>query len=265
MDKGVRAKSTRVSGARAGANVGANVGANAGAGGWRSKLWRCLLWSLLALLLALIAWQASYYARIWWWVDHNPRSTAFMDQRLDVLRAKDGSAKLKHEWVNYPRIAQSLKLAVIAAEDTTFTEHEGFDWKGIEKALEKNQKKGKVVAGGSTITQQLAKNLFLSGERSYVRKGQEAVITWMIESQMEKDRILEIYLNVVEWGNGVFGAEAAARHYFNISAAQLSREQAARLAAMLPNPRFYDRNRNSAYLASRVPVLLKRMNQVEAP
>ena len=188
-----------------------------------------------------------------------------MDQRLDVLRAKDGSAKLKHEWVNYPRIAQSLKLAVIAAEDTTFTEHEGFDWKGIEKALEKNQKKGKVVAGGSTITQQLAKNLFLSGERSYVRKGQEAVITWMIESQMEKDRILEIYLNVVEWGNGVFGAEAAARHYFNISAAQLSREQAARLAAMLPNPRFYDRNRNSAYLASRVPVLLKRMNQVEAP
>ena len=188
-----------------------------------------------------------------------------MDQRRSALQAKHPGAQLKHQWVAYPRISQNLKLAVIAAEDTSFIEHEGFDWKGIEQALEKNQKKGKVVAGGSTITQQLAKNLFLSGERSYLRKGQEAVITWMIEYQMDKDRILEIYLNVVEWGNGVFGAEAAARHYFNISSAQLSREQAARLAAMLPNPRFYDRNRNSAYLAGRVPVLLKRMGQVEAP
>ncbi len=231
---------------------------------WR-RLRRILLWTLLALLLALVAWQGSLYARIWWWIDHNPRSTSFMDQRLDGLRAKDPGATLKHEWVAYPRIAQSLKLAVIAAEDTSFVDHEGFDWKGIEKALEKNQKKGKVVAGGSTITQQLAKNLFLSGERSYVRKGQEALITWMIESQMDKDRILEIYLNVVEWGNGVFGAEAAARHYYGVAAAQLSREQAARLAAMLPRPQFYDRNRNSAYLAKRVPVILQRMNQVEAP
>ena len=229
------------------------------------RLWRGLLWLLLALLLALLAWQGSLYARIWWWVDHNPASTSFMDQRLGAMRAKDANARLKHQWVTYPRIAQSLKLAVIAAEDTSFVDHEGFDWKGIEKALEKNQKKGKVVAGGSTITQQLAKNLFLSGERSYWRKGQEAVIAWMIESQMDKQRILEIYLNVVEWGNGVFGAEAAARHYFNISAAQLSREQAARLAAMLPRPQFYDRNRNSEYLAKRVPVILGRMNQVEAP
>ena len=229
------------------------------------RLWRFLLWGGFALFLVLVAWEASFYARIWWWIDHNPHSTSFMDQRLDGLRAKDPNATLKHEWVNYPRIAKSLKLAVIAAEDTSFVDHEGFDWKGIEKALEKNQKKGKVVAGGSTITQQLAKNLFLSGERSYVRKGQEALITWMIESQMDKDRILEIYLNVVEWGNGVFGAEAAARHYYGISAAQLSREQAARLAAMLPRPQFYDRNRNSAYLAKRVPVILQRMNQVEAP
>lgn len=231
----------------------------------RRRCWRFVLWSLLALTLLLLAWEASYYVRIWWWIGHNPVSTSFMDQRLGALRASDPNAKLKHQWAAYPRISNNLKLAVIAAEDTSFIEHEGFDWKGIEKALEKNQKKGKVVAGGSTITQQLAKNLFLSGERSYLRKGQEAVITWMIEYQMDKDRILEIYLNVVEWGNGVFGAEAAARHYFNISAAQLSREQAARLAAMLPNPRFYDRHRNSAYLAGRVPVLLKRMNQVEAP
>ena len=229
------------------------------------RLGRALLWLLLVLVLAFVAWQGSIYARIWWWVEHNPASTSFMDQRLDALRAKDANARLKQQWAAYPRIAQSLKLAVIAAEDTSFVDHEGFDWKGIEEALKKNQKKGKVVAGGSTITQQLAKNLFLSGERSYWRKGQEAVITWMIESRMEKDRILEIYLNVVEWGNGVFGAEAAARHYYGVSAAQLSREQAARLAAMLPRPQFYDRNRESAYLAKRVPVILGRMNQVEAP
>ena len=235
------------------------------ASSWIRRLWRGWLWLLLAAALAFIAWQSAIYARIWWWVDHNPASTSFMDQRLDAARAKDVNARLKHQWVAYPRIAQSLKLAVIAAEDTSFVDHEGFDWKGIEKALEKNQKKGKVVAGGSTITQQLAKNLFLSGERSYWRKAQEAAITWMIESQMDKERILEIYLNVVEWGNGVFGAEAAARHYFGISAAQLSREQAARLAAMLPRPQFYDRNRNSEYLAKRVPVILGRMNQVEAP
>lgn len=232
---------------------------------WWGRLRRAFWWTLGLALLAVLMWEASLYARVWWWIDHNPASTSFMDARLDALRAKDANARLKHDWVAYPRIAQSLKLAVIAAEDTSFVDHEGFDWKGIEKALEKNQKKGKVVAGGSTITQQLAKNLFLSGERSYVRKGQEALITWMIESQMDKDRILEIYLNVVEWGNGVFGAEAAARHYFGVSAAQLSREQAARLAAMLPRPQFYDRNRDSPYLAKRIPVILARMKQVEAP
>ena len=226
---------------------------------------RFMLWSLLALVLLVCAWQASLYGRIWWWIDHDPASTSFMDQRLAALQQKDANARLKHQWVAYRSISKHLKLAVIAAEDTSFVDHEGFDWKGIEKALEKNQKKGKVVAGGSTITQQLAKNLFLSGERSYLRKGQEAVITWMIESQMEKDRILEIYLNVVEWGIGVFGAEAASRHYFGIGAAQLSPEQAARLAAMLPRPQFYDRNRNSAYLAKRIPVILNRMGQVEAP
>ena len=226
---------------------------------------RVLLWSCVALLLALAFYEASIYARIWWWEDHNPASTSFMDQRLGALRETEPDARLRHAWVPYARIAANLKLAVIAAEDTAFVDHQGFDWKGIEKAFEKNRKKGKVVAGGSTITQQLAKNLFLSGERSYARKAQEALITWMLEDRMDKDRILEIYLNVVEWGNGVFGAEAAERHYFGIAAAQLSREQAARLAAMLPNPRFYDRNRGSAYRARRVPVILARMQQVEAP
>ena len=224
-----------------------------------------MLWLTLLALLLLVLYQASIYARVWWWVEHNPASTSFMDARMAVMKEKEPAAALKHAWVSYGRIAQNLKLAVIAAEDTSFVDHEGFDWKGIEKAFEKNQKKGKVVSGGSTITQQLAKNLFLSGERSYMRKAQEAVITWMLEERMEKDRILEIYLNVVEWGNGVFGAEAAARHYFGISASQLSREQAARLAAMLPRPRFYDSNRGSAHLARRTAVILARMRQVEAP
>ena len=228
-------------------------------------LLRAVLWTGGLALLALLLYEGSVYARVWWWEDHNPSSTSFMDLRLAALREKEPGGRLKHQWAPYARIAKSLKLAVIAAEDTAFIDHEGFDWKGIEKAFEKNRKKGKVVAGGSTITQQLAKNLFLSGERSYLRKAQEAVITWMLEDRMDKDRILEIYLNVVEWGNGVFGAEAAARHYYGVSAGQLTREQAARLAAMLPNPRFYDRNRNSAYLARRVPVILARMAQVEAP
>ena len=226
---------------------------------------RASLWAAGLLLLVFLLYEASVYVRVWWWVDHNPSSSSFMDRRLDALREKDPAARLAHTWVPNARISKNLKLAVIAAEDATFVDHEGFDWKGIEKAFEKNKKKGRVVAGGSTITQQLAKNLFLSGERSYVRKAQEAAITWMLEDRMDKERILEIYLNVVEWGNGVFGAEAAARHYYGISARELSREQAARLAAMLPNPRLYDRNRQSAYLARRVPVILARMNQVEAP
>ena len=226
---------------------------------------RLILWVAALAVLGLAAYETSIYVRIWWWVDHNPASTSFMDERHAVLREKNPKATLAHVWVPYRSISRNLKLAVIAAEDTAFVDHEGFDWKGIENAFEKNRKKGKVVAGGSTITQQLAKNLFLSGARSYLRKGQEALITWMLESRMDKDRILEIYLNVVEWGDGVFGAEAAARHYYAIPASQLSREQAARLAAMLPNPRFYDRNRNSAYLTRRVPVILARMNQVEAP
>ena len=149
--------------------------------------------------------------------------------------------------------------------DAKFSEHDGFDWDGIQKAIEKNQKKGKVVAGGSTISQQLAKNLFLSGERSLWRKGQEAVITWMIEMLMSKERILEIYLNVAEWGSGIFGAEAAARHYYNVSATGLNSEQAARLAAMLPRPLFYERNRESEYLQRYSETIRARMPSAQLP
>jgi len=162
-------------------------------------------------------------------------------------------------------LAPSLKRAVVVAEDAKFSDHEGFDWEAIEKAREKNLKKGKIVAGGSTISQQLAKNLFLSGERSALRKGQEALITVMIEHVMDKRRILEIYLNVIEWGEGVFGAEAAARHYYGVGAGALAPEQSARLAAIVPNPRFYDRNRNTAYLARRTQTILARMPSADLP
>ena len=226
---------------------------------------RSLAWLAVAAAGIFLAVQLSFVARVWWWREHNPSNTAFMQARLEVLRAKDREAKLRHSWVPYDRIAVSLKRAVVVAEDAKFSDHEGFDWEAIEKAREKNRKKGKVVAGGSTISQQLAKNLFLSGERSALRKGQEALITVMIEHLMDKRRILEIYLNVIEWGDGVFGAEAAARHYYGVSAAALGAEQSARLAAMVPNPRFYDRNRNTGYLARRTSTILARMPAAELP
>jgi monofunctional biosynthetic peptidoglycan transglycosylase len=231
--------------------------------GWR--LFKKLLWLALGLFTALLLYEGSVYARVWWWNTHNPVLSSMMEQRRDTLRESDPKANITQSWAPYASISANLKLAVIAGEDTAFVDHEGFDWKGIEEAYQKNRKKGRIVAGGSTITQQLAKNLFLSGARSYLRKGQEALITWMLEDRMDKERILEIYLNVVEWGNGIFGAEAAARHYYGVPASQLSREQAAKLAAMLPNPRFYDRNRNAPFLLRQTGVILARMRQVEAP
>ncbi|HJV88114.1 MAG TPA: monofunctional biosynthetic peptidoglycan transglycosylase [Noviherbaspirillum sp.] len=226
---------------------------------------RLLLWLVLAPIAIVLAMQLYFFAQIWWWVDHNPSSTSFMDRQLAVLREKDPKAQLKHKWVPYNRISSNLKRAIIASEDSRFSEHEGVDWEAMEKAYEKNTRKGKVVAGGSTITQQLAKNLFLSGERSYARKAQEVVITYMLEYMMDKERIFEIYLNVVEWGVGVFGAEAAAQHYYGVSAANLSAPQAARLAVMLPKPRFYDKNRGSSYLARRTDLILRRMAAAELP
>ena len=224
-----------------------------------------LAWLALAAAGIFLAVQLSFLARVWWWRDHNPESTAFMQQRLEVLREKNAQAKLRHAWVPYERISPHLKRAIVVAEDSRFVDHEGFDWEAIEKAREKNRKKGRVVAGGSTISQQLAKNLFLSGERTPWRKGQEALITVMIEHVMEKRRILEIYLNVIEWGEGVFGAEAAARHYFNTGAASLGPEPAARLAAIVPNPRFYDRNRNTPWIAKKTQIILARMPAAEVP
>ena len=188
-----------------------------------------------------------------------------MEDRLSIMQDESSDAVLKHKWVNYSAISPQLKRAVIAAEDSAFLYHDGFDWEGIQNAWEKNIKKGKIVAGGSTISQQLAKNLFLSGQRTPWRKIQEAVITVMLENTMSKRRILEIYLNMIEWGNGVFGAEAAAQHYYQRPARSLSAMQAARLAAMIPNPRFYDKNRQARAISIKSRIIMRRMPLVSVP
>jgi monofunctional glycosyltransferase len=226
---------------------------------------RLLFWLVAVPALLVLCLQLYYFAQIWWWVDHNPSSTSFMRHQLSLLKESNPDARLQFQWTDYERISSKLKRAIIASEDANFSDHEGVDWEALQKAYERNTKKGKVVAGGSTITQQLAKNLFLSGERSYLRKAQEVVIAYMLEYWMEKERIFEIYLNVVEWGNGVFGCEAAARHYYGVSASGLSAAQAARLAVMLPNPRYYDSHRQSTYLNRRTALILRRMGAAELP
>ena len=220
---------------------------------------------LLALITIIVLYQLWIFLHICWWVNHNPSTSAFMEDRLQILQADDSSAELRHKWIDYKKISGNLKRAVIASEDAKFIDHEGFDWDGIQKAYEKNMKKGKIVAGGSTISQQLAKNLFLSTRRTPWRKMEEAIITLMLEQMMDKRRIYEIYLNIIEWGNGVFGAEAAARHYFATGAQNLSPYQAAKLAAMIPNPRFYDKHQGAIGLARKTGIIQARMNYVETP
>lgn len=217
------------------------------------------------LLLWVVLYQIWVLAHILWWVDHNPESTAFMEARLEAMQEAKPEARLQQKWVPYARMSSHLKRAVIAAEDSKFIEHQGFDWNGIETAFEKNLKKGRIVAGGSTISQQLAKNLFLSGHRTPWRKVQEAIITFMLENLMSKRRILEIYLNVIEWGDGVFGAEAAAKHYFQSNAKALGPSEAARLAAMIPNPRFYDNHRSTRFLNRHAATIQARMRLVKVP
>jgi len=226
---------------------------------------RVVGWTLGVLALVILGVNVWFAAHILWWRDHPVGETSFMAYRMDELRAKSPKAEVAYRWVPYDRISNNLKRAMVAAEDAKFVDHEGFDWDGIQSALEKNQKKGRVVAGGSTITQQLAKNLFLTPQRSYLRKAEEAVITVMLETFLPKRRILEIYLNVIEWGSGVFGAEAAARKYFGVPAASLSAEQAARLAAMAPNPRFYERNQAAPGLNRKIGIIVARMPSAELP
>jgi len=245
---------------------------------------KALLRLLGLLLLAALALQLYFVARIALMAVLNPESTAFQRSEAYLVATKTGSLKWRQQWVPYAEVSDNLKRAVIASEDASFIEHEGLDMEALEKAWEKNAKAeqraaqstsrwapGKAAAkpakiiGGSTITQQLAKNLFLSGERTLLRKGQELLLTLLLEALLDKQRILEIYLNSVEWGEGVFGAEAAAQHYYRKPASRLSAYEAARLAVMLPRPKYFETRPGSGYLASRAGTIAARMGGVELP
>lgn len=246
------------------------------------SVWRWLLWCVVAL----VALQVFFVARIACMAVLAPESTTFERSEVWRIRSEKGELRWRQEWVNYRDISDHLKRAVIASEDDGFSNHDGVDWDALEKAWEKNAKaeqraaarkpgpntdkaaatvRPPKIVGGSTITQQLAKNLFLSGERTLVRKGQEFVLTYVLEAFLSKQRILEIYLNNVEWGEGVFGAQAAAQHYFRKPASQLNAMEAARLAVMLPRPKYFEKLPNSAYLAHRAGVITARMGDAQLP
>jgi len=235
---------------------------------------------ILVLLLAGVALQLFFVLRIATAATVAPQSTTFQRSEAWRMQREKGRLRWSQEWVPYGRISDNLKRAVIASEDDDFVNHEGIDWEAIEKAWEKNAKaqeqasrraqlrpnaRAPKIVGGSTITQQLAKNLLLSGERTMVRKGEEFVLTFLLEKMLSKERILEIYLNSIEWGEGVFGAEAAAQHYWRKHASQLTAYEAARLAVMLPRPRYFEKVPNSGYLASRAHTIVARMRWAELP
>jgi len=259
-------------------------------------VWRALLRLATLLVLSTIALQLYFLARIALMMVVDPQSTTFQRSEAWRLLVDKGEVLWSQQWVDYERISPNLKRAVIASEDAAFAEHSGVDWDAIEKAWERNQRaeerierlnllqerrsskapagrpapaapppRAAKVVGGSTITQQLAKNLFLGSERSLARKGQEFVITLMLESLLSKQRILEIYLNSVEWGEGLFGAQAAARHYFRTDAASLGAMQAARLAVMLPAPKRFEKRPNSAYVLGRAGTITARMGAIDPP
>jgi len=235
----------------------------------RISCWRIGSGVLMALLAIALLYQIWMFCLVVWYNSHNPDSTPIMREQLAHLQTQDDKAALRYQWVDYEHISRQLKQAVVASEDSRFVAHSGVEWEAIRQAWQYNLKQADGGSarrrGGSTITQQLAKNLFLSSSRSYLRKSQELILAYMIEHVMSKDRILELYLNVAEWGVGVFGAQAAARHYYNTSADKLGGFQAARLAAMLPNPRYYDKNRSTAFLNSRAGIIQRRMAMVEIP
>ena len=241
---------------------------------------------LVLVLLAGLALQLYFFARIALMRVVNPESTAFQRSEAWGVAQNTDAMKWRQQWVPYAQISNHLKRAIIASEDASFIVHEGVDMDALEKAWEKNTQaeeraaqsvnrlserkssasvKPPKIIGGSTITQQLAKNLFLSGERTLLRKGQELLLTLMLEALLGKQRILEIYLNNVEWGEGVFGAEAAAQYYFHKPAARLSALESARLAVMLPRPKYFETHLNSGYLASRARTITARMGRVEIP
>jgi len=235
----------------------------------RVSVWRRISAALIALAVLWLLYLLWMFCLVVWYNYQNPSLTPIMREQLTQLQARNETATLHHRWVDYDNISEHLKRAVIAAEDASFVAHGGVEWAAIRSAWEYNLRQADGGSarrrGGSTITQQVAKNLFLSSSRSYLRKGQELILAYMIEHVMSKTRILEIYLNIAEWGQGVFGAQAAAQHYYRRTASQLGAAQAARLAAMLPNPRYYDQNRSTSFLNSRSNTIQRRMRLVEIP
>ncbi len=238
-----------------------------------------LRWFALAVI-AVLALQLFFVGRIALMAVANPKSTTFERSEAWRLLQEKGQLRWRQQWVDYDQISDHLKRAVIAAEDDSFAWHEGVDWNALEQAWQKNaaaearaeaqaasgrRVRPPRIVGGSTITQQLAKNLLLSGERTLLRKGQEIVLTYLLELMLDKRRILELYLNHVEWGEGVFGAEAAAQHYYRKPAARLTPAEAARLAVMLPRPRHFEKLPNSPYLAERAAVIASRLWRAELP
>ena len=248
------------------------------------------VWRALGLVLAAaLALQLFFLSRIAWMATVDPQSTTFQRSEAWRLVRTKGTLRWRQQWLPYGEISEHLKRAVIASEDGSFTNHDGVDWEALEKAWQRNAQaeeraarqrprqavpaqfaprpagRPPKIVGGSTITQQLAKNLLLSGERTMLRKGQEMVLTFELERMLSKERILELYLNSVEWGEGVFGAEAAARHYYRKSAAQLTAYEAARLAVMLPRPKYFEKVPNSGYLANRASTIVARMRDAELP
>jgi len=222
---------------------------------------RALLGLLLLGLAIGIGMQLWFAAWIWHYKSHPPVYTSFMH----LGTGSPGAPKLKYEWRDADQIAPVLAQAVLAAEDARFVYHKGLDWEGIRTAYKKNKKAGATVAGGSTLTQQLAKNLFLSYKKTYLRKAQEAIIALMLEAMLSKERILTLYLNVAQWGHGIYGAEAAAQHFFNVSAAQLNAQQAAELAARLPGPTYYHDKGRTEWLQQYQSTILKRMPATPTP
>ena len=234
---------------------------------------------LVLLALSALALQLMFLGRVAASVWIDPQSTAFQRSEAWRLLVEQRRILWRQEWVDYGAISVHLKRAVVASEDADFADHGGVDWDALEQAWERNQRAearqarraGPAAAqppklvGGSTITQQLAKNLLLSGERTVLRKGQEFVLTLMLETLLSKQRILEVYLNNVEWGEGIFGAQAAARHYFRVDAARLGPEQAARLAVMLPAPKRFEKRPASPYVIARAATIVARMGAVAVP
>ncbi|MEJ7686055.1 MAG: transglycosylase domain-containing protein [Variovorax sp.] len=242
---------------------------------------------LLCLLAAGLALQVFFIARIAVMAVIDPQSTAFQRSEAWLLATegrRNGEREWKQRWTPYAQMPDALKRAVIASEDGEFIYHRGIEWEAIERARQRNSKAEELAArraaqrrargrearppqlrGGSTITQQLAKNLLLSGERTLLRKGQELVLATALELLLDKQRILEIYLNNVEWGEGIFGADAAAQHYFKKPATRLGANEAARLAVMLPSPKFFERRPGSAYLNGRTATIAARMPSAELP